>query len=411
MLIVNGIAGLLACLSLALLFWQWLAARQFPLHERAPETPFTPPVTMLKSLKGCDPETEACLRSWFVQAYDGPVQILFGVAAADDPACAVAEKLMREFPAIDSRLVVCPVLIGANSKVSKLVELEKLAAHEIIVVSDADVRVPPDFLANAVQSLNSPETGLVNCFYRLANPSRVAMQWEAIAINADFWSQVLQAKSLKPLDFALGAVMISRRKTLGEIGGFVALADCLADDYQLGNRIAKRGHRIVLSPVVAECWDPPMTWAAVWKHQLRWARTIRVSQPLPYFFSILSNAGFWAVVWLAIELCTWRTRTVTFEVGQEHYVALLHPGFPIRMVLALVCIGLRILIAFDLQRRMTQSCRHAIYGWLVPVKDLLQAALWVAAFGGNSIEWRGRKFRLRHDGTLAAGGRIRGDSR
>src|ERR1035437_635368 len=115
------------------------------------------------------------------------------------------------------------------------------------------------------------------------------MQWEAIAINADFWSQVLQSRSLKPLDFALGAVMATRRRQLEEIGGFAPLVDCLADDYQLGNRIARRGHPIALSPVVVECWSAPMGWAAVWKHQLRWARTIRVCQPAPYFFSLLSN--------------------------------------------------------------------------------------------------------------------------
>src|SRR5262249_27245117 len=132
--------------------------------------------------------------------------------------------------------------------------------------------------------------GLACCFYRLPNPSTLAMQWEAIAINADFWSQVLQAQSLKPVDFALGAVMALPRSCLEEIGGFKTLVNCLADDYQLGNRIARRGHAITLCPVVVDCWSDPMDWAAVWKHQLRWARTIRVCQPLPYFFSVLSNA-------------------------------------------------------------------------------------------------------------------------
>ena len=118
-----------------------------------------------------------------------------------------------------------PQLAGANAKVSKLAELEKLAKHEILVISDADVRVPTDFLANAVAPLRAPEVGLVNCFYRLANPSTLAMQWEAIAINADFWSQVLQSQTLKPLDFALGAVMLTRRQHLAEIGGFKSLVE------------------------------------------------------------------------------------------------------------------------------------------------------------------------------------------
>ena len=112
---------------------------------------------------------------------------------------------------------------------------------------------------------------------------------------------MLHTRSLKPLDFALGAVMATRRPLLAEIGGFSALADCLADDYQLGHRLARRGHQIALSPVVVECWSAPMGWAAVWKHQLRWARTIRVCQPMPYFFSLLSNATLWPVLWLAAQ--------------------------------------------------------------------------------------------------------------
>jgi ceramide glucosyltransferase len=207
------------------------------------------------------------------------------------------------------------------------------------------------------------------------------MQWEAIAINADFWSQVLQAQSLKPLDFALGAVMAVRRRSLDDIGGFKALADCLADDYQLGNRIARRGQRIALCPVVVECHDPPMNWRAVWKHQLRWARTIRVCRPVPYFFSILSNAGFWALLWMASEV--------------------LGPRVGFFAQLAFVCAFVRVLVACDLQDLMSHSV-DLKYCWIVPIKDVLQAAIWFCAFTGNRIDWRGRRFRLRRDGTLEA---------
>jgi ceramide glucosyltransferase len=206
------------------------------------------------------------------------------------------------------------------------------------------------------------------------------MHREAIAVNADFWSQVLQAASLKPLDFALGAVMVTRRKLLAEIGGFNALANCLADDYQLGHRIAKNGHRIALCPVVAECWDTPMDWHGVWQHQLRWARTIRVCQPLPYFFSILSNATFWPLLWLADSLVP--------------SVTLCAP------LTAIACVLIRICIAQNLQRRLMQSRENLAPPWLVPVKDLLQVALWIGAFTGSTVEWRGRRMKLRRDGTL-----------
>jgi ceramide glucosyltransferase len=272
------------------------------------------------------------------------------------------------------------------------------------------------------------QVALVNCFYRLANPTTLAMQWEAVAINADFWSQVLQSCSLKPMDFALGAAMLTRRAELAGIGGFAAIKDCLADDYQLGNRIARNrsgtgvppvcgsqgekraaftSHaqqdrrdacptkRIEICPVVVECWDAPAGWAAVWKHQLRWARTIRVCQPGPYFFSILSNPTLWPLLWVALE-----------------------PGRPSLFFLG-IALATRLVVTLDLQRRLAsggsivnrkskivnqmEPPHVGCYGggfWLAPVKDVLQTAIWALAFTGNTVEWRGRRMKLRRDGTL-----------
>jgi ceramide glucosyltransferase len=374
--VLNIALGILACLSVALSIWQWLAAKRFPLHQRVTDKTFSPAITLLKSLKGCDPETENCLRSWLDQDYGGEIQILFGVTSADDPAYEVVKRLMSEFPGRDAQLIVCGPLRGTNKKVSKLAELEKSAKHDVLVISDADVRVPADFLANVIAPLRAPEVGLVNCFYRLANPSTLAMRWEAIAINADFWSQVLQAKMLKPLDFALGAAIATRRKLIEEIGGFESLADRLADDYELGNRIARNGHRIALCPVTVECWDPPMTWRKVWEHQLRWARTIRVCQPIPYFFSILNNPTLWPLLWL-----------------------LFRPG-KIALIFLAPALSVRIFLALNLQEQLTRSPVHVAFYWLAPVKDLLQSAVWFCAFAGNTIEWRGQRFILRRDGTL-----------
>jgi ceramide glucosyltransferase len=390
---MNGILAGFALLSLALLVWQWLAARPFPLHKRVPAHSFPPGVTLLKPLKGCDSETRGCLRSWFVQDYTGRVQILFGVAATDDPVCEIVRELQREFSHTDSSLIVCGPLLGTNAKLSKMAQLEPLAKHELLIISDADVRVSPDFLANFVEPLrgtglapqsntrnSSDDTkktcGLVCCFYQQANPSTVAMQWEAICINADFWSQVLQSKTLKPLDFALGAVMGTHRAILRETGGFAAFINCLADDYQLGNRISREGYSIEISTVVADCFASPMSLPTVWKHQLRWARTIRVCQPVPYFFSILSNPTLWPLAWLLVHPTPWRA------------------GFCVAIVLV------RTIAALNLQQRLTRSKRHFAYWWLVPVKDLLQAIIWFLAFMGNTIEWRGQRMRLGRDGTL-----------
>lgn len=374
---LNAIFGGLASLSLVLLVWQWVAGLRFPLHMRSgSQNRSCPGVTVLKPLKGCDAATESCLRSWFAQEYGGQIQLLFGVASREDPVCNLVRTLLQEFPNQDAELVICDPLLGANLKVSKLAQLERLAKNEILVISDADVRVAPDFLVELLFRLQDPAIGLVSCIYKLANPVTLPMKWEAIAINADFWSQVLQSVSLKPLDFALGAVMATRRQQLNEIGGFAALADCLADDYQLGNRIARLGHRIALASVVVECWSTPMGWSAVWKHQLRWARTVRVCQPLPYFFSILSNATIWPLLW-----------------------AIKNPSGTV-LGFMLACGLVRMLTALQLQARLTQTRMRWGQGWLVLVKDLLQVALWLLAFAGNHIEWRGEKMLVRRDGTL-----------
>jgi ceramide glucosyltransferase len=336
----------------------------------------------LKPLKSCDKTTAESLQSWFGQNYTGQIQILFGVADANDPVCKIVQKLLQKNSNQDAQLLVCSESLGTNGKVSTLIQLERSAKHSLILVSDADVRVPPDFLANVVAPLRDSKVGLVNCFYRLANPTTTAMRCEAVAINADFWSMVLQSASIKPLDFALGAAILMRREALVESGGFTALADCLADDYQLGHRIAQEGHGIALCPVVVECWDAPMNWRDVWRHQLRWARTIRICQPLPYFFSILSNATFWPLLWLIASLVLSKTLCVPLT--------------------AIALLLIRIVIAQNLQRRFLHSRSNITPFWLVPVKDLLQAAVWLGAFLGNTVEWREQKMRLRRDGTLIA---------
>jgi ceramide glucosyltransferase len=379
--LLNWIFGTLVLLSLALAVWQWLVARRFPLHQRLETKSPAPSITLFKPLKGCDPATADCLRSWFTQEYTGQVQILFAVTSSEDPAKAVVEALLREFSNRDAQIVVTGPPTDTNAKVSKLAELEKLAKYDVFIVSDADVRVPPDLLSiiAALLPAGGPQNsnGLVTCFYRMANPTTMAMRWEATAINADFWSQVLQSQSLKPLDFALGAVMATRRDQLKQLGGFKALANCLADDYQLGNRIARNGHSIALAPVVVECWSEPMGWAAVWKHQLRWARTIRVCQPAPYFFSILSNPTFWPLLWAIVSRS------------------------PLSLSCCLVCLGFRIWMALDLQQRLAQTSLPISNGVMALLKDLLQAVIWAQAFIGNSIEWRGERMRLNRDGTLS----------
>ena len=373
---LDRVFAILAVLSLVLTFWRWMVAQRFPLHRRATLPGALPGMTLLKPLRGCNAETKRCLRSWFAQQYPGPVQILCGARAADDPVCGVVRDLLAEFPEADARLILCGENLGANGKVSTLRQLEPHIRHPLVMVSDADVEAPEDFAACVAPLLAAPGAGLVNCFYRLANPATTAMRWEAIGVNADFWSQVLQARSLTPVDFALGAAMTMPASILRQIGGFAPLADYLADDYELGRNIARTGGRIEFSSAVVDCREAPLGWREVWKHQLRWARTLRVCRPWSYFASVLGNATLWPLLWV------------------------LSANNPMAAPFFLVALLFRIVSAAQQQKRLTRSDAHSVYWWLTPVKDLLEVMIWAAAFWGNHIEWGGERYRILAGGKL-----------
>jgi ceramide glucosyltransferase len=245
------------------------------------------------------------------------------------------------------------------------------------MISDADVKVPADFAANVTPQLSDPAVGLVNCFYRLANPSTTAMQWEAVAMNADFWTQVLQRRSLRPVDFALGAVMTLSRARLSQMGGFAVLSDFLADDYQLGRQIVIQQKEIAFATLVAECWDAPLGWRQVWAHQSRWAQTIRACEPVPFFFSILNNASLWPLLFAIL------VRT------------------PSALGAAAVCLAFRIGSALQQQSKMNQTRVPLRFWWWPPFKDILDAVIWGVAFAGTHIIWRGDRYRLLPGGKLS----------
>jgi len=389
------VLGTLAALSFAINCWQWIVARRFPLHARIDQVEYTPPVTILKPLRGLDSETRHCIESWFAQNYAAPIQLLFGVASPDDPVGPVIENMIATHPGSDARLIICPELLGFNAKVSTLSQLEPLARHEILVISDADVLVPADFLANIIAPLHDKKVGLVTCFYRLANATTLAMRWEAVGTNADFWSQVLQARSLKTLDFALGAAIATRREQANAIGGFRSLANYVADDYQLGNRIVTLGARIEISPLVVDCREAPISWAQAWRHQVRWARTIRFCRPISYFFSILGNATLWPLLWL-LALASSLHHDPQRQPGESGLGYELVTSLGVGVAFLIV----RVLFAISLQVRLSGSAKDRAWFWLVPLKDLLAAAIWIVSFLGNQIEWRGRCYRVVTGGKL-----------
>jgi ceramide glucosyltransferase len=369
------ILAFLATISVGLTLWQVTVAARFPLHRRIGEPKFTPAISVLKPLKGCDIKTRECLRSWFTQNYRGRIELLFGVTSEQDPVCEIVRDLIRGHPGCGAQLIVCHKTLGPNAKVSKLACLEQLATHDVVCISDADVWVPPDFLANAVAPLGDASVGLVNCFYRFATPTNLAMRWEAFAVNADFWSQVLQSLSLKPMHFALGAAMLMPRARLVAIGGFQQLVDHVADDYQLGNRIRRQGARVVVSPMVVECRTGPISFGEVWTHQLRWARTIRVCQPGPFFCSVIGNASLWPLLWAATR-----------------------PGWP-SFAGAGLCLAIRWTAGVYLEGKMTGR-QNVFTGGVAILKDLLQFAIWAMAFASRKVSWRGVDYRVKPGGKL-----------
>lgn len=375
---LSDILPALAALSVLLLAWQLIVAARFKLHRRVRAKDFAPGISILKPLKGCDAETRECLQSWMRQDYEGSLQILFGVRSMDDPVCALVKELLAENSGCQAQLIVCPEAIGSNAKVSTLAQLEPFAWHEVLCVSDADVHAPADFLSCAAAPLRWRDVGLVNCFYRFANPVGIGMRWEAFAVNADFWGQVLQARSLRPMDFGLGAAMLLHRDRLARVGGFGELAHFAADDYHLGRRLAHDGGRIVLTSVVVQCRTAPMSFSGTWAHQQRWARIIRVCRPVGYFFSIFGNATFWPLLWL---VCV--------------------PS-KISVAGAIACWTFRMIAGIWLERKMTGTLHPGSAGFAL-MKDVLQLAIWTFAFTSRHIKWAGTDYEMDRDGRLATG--------
>ena len=374
MSVLGVVAAVLAGASIALNLWQWWLGFRFPSRGGEVAVHFTPAISVLKPLKDCDAETERCLESWFQQEYPAGLQLLFGVASAQDPVCAVVEKLREKYPDRHAELILAHPVLGPNGKVSTLCHLSARARHEYLVISDADVFVEKKFLSQFLPALRDESVGLVNCFYILANPTSLATRLEALAVNADFWSSVLQGISLGRMDFALGAVMAMRRCDLARIAGFERWVELLADDYQLGNEIAESGKQVIISPLRVECREENRGPRTVWRRQLRWARTLRVCRPAGYFFSVLGNGTLWPAL--------------AFAVGAPGGGWLLGIG-----------LGVRMLGALSNYRKLTGRAPPWV-PFLAPLKDLAQLAFWTLAFTGNKITWHNQRFRVNRGGKL-----------
>jgi ceramide glucosyltransferase len=336
----------------------------------------TPPVTILKPVKGMDAESFENFASFCRQDY--PIyQVVFAVAATDDPVVPVIRRLMAEFPDRDLDLVVDGTIHGPNYKVGNLINAMPRAKHGIIIVCDSDIRVGEQYLREVCGPFADPQVGLVTSLYRTSRVPGAATALEAMGFTAEMIPNVLTARQLEGLSFALGASMAVRREALEAIGGFPVLANCLADDYQLGNRVFRAGYRIELSGYFVESVMHREGLATVLSRQLRWARTMRVSRPGGYFASGITQPFPFACL------------------------ALLASCFSVAGVVAtLLLYGIRSAIVTTYSRSFVRDGIFPGRLWLLPFRDALAFATWGMAFLGNRVRWRGHLFRLLPGGNI-----------
>ena len=356
------------------------SARKF-LGERevgdgARSTQSFPPISILKPLKGTDPEIYESFRSHCLLDYP-EYEIIFGVSDANDPAVESVKALQREFPNRRIQLVVSKEILGANVKVSNLAQMLTEARYGLLIVNDSDIRVEPDYLYSVTAVLSDPQVGMVTCLYRGVAGPTLGSRIEALGISTDFCPSVLAARQLEGgIQFGLGSTLAFRRAELEKIGGFISFVDYLADDYELGKRIAGLGLTVKLSEVVVETFLPSYRWREFFAHQLRWARGVRDARLGGYLGLIVTFGFFWALVGLvASRGAFWAWSGVALTLL------------------------LRFAIALVVGRRVLQDGQVLRNAWLIPFRDLTAVVVWVASLGGHTVTWRGDRFKLK-DGKL-----------
>ena len=374
------VVGILGCISSSIYYLMCLWSAAVFLRRRLADksvrpTLSLPPVSILKPLKGVDPEIYESFRSHCLQGYP-EYEIIFGVSDPQDPAVASVRRLQREFPDRTIHLVVSPDQLGANVKVSNLEQMMPAARHQYLLVNDSDIRVPSDYLRRVIAPLLNEDgrVGMVTCLYRGVAAATWGSQLEALGISTDFCAGVLVARQLEGgLKFGLGSTLAFRRTDLERIGGFRSIVDFLADDYELGRRISDLGLQVLLSDVVVETHLPAYDLRGFLDHQLRWARGVRDSRAGGYV-GLVSTYG---LMWALLALIAGRGARWSWEAFA---------------ITALLRLGVALMVGkFVLEdRRLLRNL------WLLPVRDLVAAAVWVASFAGHTVTWRGDRFELKN---------------
>lgn len=325
---------------------------------------FQPPVSVLKPLHGVDFASYENYASFCHQHYPAEYEILFAVNDHSDPAAAVVQRLIGDFPQRKIKLLIGAEYFGANRKVNSLARLAREAKYEVLALSDGDVRVTPQYLQNIVAPLQDPRVGAVTSFYRGIAQKNLGAEFEAIGASSAFFAGVLMAVWTEGVKFALGASIATTKTWLRKIGGFEEIAAFLADDYEIGRRVAEAGGRVVLSHETVWTMYPAQTVRGFWGHQLRWARTVRLCRPVSYAALLFTQGLPWAIAAAIAAPAGWIA------------VAYLFTYLVLRLAMAWI-VGVKVVKDEVLRRRW----------WLVPFWDAIHFVVWVASFASNHIVW------------------------
>lgn len=337
-----------------------------------------PTVTLFKPLHGLDFELETNLRSFCTQEYPA-YQVIFGVSSADDPAIPIVRDLLASLTDLDAELVIDATINGSNPKVSNLINMDKIAKNDVLIISDSDMRVKPDYIQKIVGGFNTPKVGVVTCLYHGTPAPGFASQLGAMFINQWFAPSALIPATFGKMSNCFGATMAIRRQILTEIGGFEALASNLADDHTMGQRARNLGYDITLANVVVENFVEEKSLKALIHHELRWARTIRSIAPLGFASTFLTDTiPIGLIVSLLMYLADW-------DLGW----ALLPTGIAIgaRLVLHGSTIGIF-------------SSKNPSDSWIFPIRDLLSFFVRLICYMGKTVSWRSSHLSVGSGGEI-----------
>jgi len=347
-----------------------IVASQRYLSVRPPTLKSAEPISILKPLAGLDLGLESNLRTFFEQDYPG-FEILFAVRNQNDPAVSVVSRLQKKYPRVASRLILTGEPPYPNAKVFSLEHMLSAATHDLVVMSDSDIRATPDMLRTIAAEFQDPRLGVATCPYQAVPGPSFWSRLEATGMNTDFWGGALVARMLEGMRFAVGPTIAARRGALNDIGGFARLKDYLAEDFVMGKFAAEAGHGVILSSYVIEHHIGSATFAENVSHRLRWARSTRRSRPAGYIGQLF-----------------------TMPLPLVLLVCALSPGWWPLLPLVLIVRGAA---AYSISQRVL---RGKLNWRLLPIEDLMGFCFWLAGFFGNTILWRGRHYRLYGDGRF-----------